>query len=56
MSDNLSQLGIKSCVEPPKLTKKTVIGFTFFWRSLMYFKFVVNKAQMLLLLLEKAAF
>ena len=56
LSDNLSQLGLKSCVEPPKLTKKTVVGLTSFWRSLIYFKFVVNKAQMLSLLLEIAAF
>ena len=56
LGDSLSQLGLKSSVEQPKLTKNTVVGFTSFWRSLMYFKFVVNKAQMLPLLLEIAAF
>ena len=42
LGDNLSQLGLKSCVE--------------FWRSSMYYKFVVNKSQMLSLLLEIDAF
>ena len=37
-------------------TNKTVVGLTSFWRSLMYFKFVVNKAQTLSLLFEIAAF